>query len=408
MKRMLVTALLVIVALAVARSQTSMPERIEGLTLERAIELAEQHSPDLAETRWLADAAKSRAASSGRLPNPEAVARIESAPIKGRTSDSAEYVGGVSQTVPLGGRLSAARDVARRESDAASARAELRTREVRGRAHAAFATALYFEAASNAVSNNFAAAQSTTRITKARVEAGDVLREDLARAEMDEFQARLEMNAADAARGLATSELSAALGRRFQIMSLKGALGDALALPAIGSMTARLTNNPAVSVAESELAAQQARVQLAKGERIPDINFDLFYRRLQETRQDAFDAGVRFQIPLFSRPGARVRAAVAEASSAEARVASVRNATTQRFHEARAKLLAALDSAQMLEKEILPRADLVLRAAEARYEAGDEGLSDVLQKRRDRNATQSIYLQALRDIHDNWRALLAL
>jgi cobalt-zinc-cadmium efflux system outer membrane protein len=379
-------------------------ERITKLTLEQALELAEQNHPDLVEARALTEAAKARRAQAGKLPNPEAVARIESAPFNGRTADSAEYVAGVSQAVPVSGRLSASREVARKELDAAQARVELRRRELHSRVHGAFATTLYFDAVLTTFSNNLTGAQSLTAMTKARAQAGDALREDVARAEMDEFQARVEMKSADAARQLALADLLAAIGRNAAaVNSVSGSLTNALALPAIEKVAADLAKTPAVAVAEADAAAQRARLQLAKAERIPDINFDLFYRRLQETRQDAFDVGVRVPIPLFTR--SRVREANAEAQAAEARASSARLNAQQQFNRALADLNRALDSARVISAEILPRALLVLTNAEARYKLGDASLADVLQKRRDWNATQTSYLQSLREVHDAWRAL---
>src|SRR5688572_1448744 len=109
--------LLCLFVIALAATAGEPVAKLDHLTLEQAIELAEQNHPDLAEARALSDAAKARRAQAGKLPNPEAVARIESAPFNGRTADSAEYVAGVSQAVPVGGRLSASREVARKELD---------------------------------------------------------------------------------------------------------------------------------------------------------------------------------------------------------------------------------------------------------------------------------------------------
>ena len=55
--------------------------------------------------------------------------------------------------------------------------------------------------------------------------------------------------------------------------------------------------------------------------------------------------------------------------------------------------------------EILPRADTVLKAAEARYSAGDMSLTEVLPVRRDWAAVQLTYLESLRDVMQAWAAL---
>jgi outer membrane protein, heavy metal efflux system len=390
----------------IAAGSASGAERIEHLTLERALELAEQHHPDLAEARAASEAARARRAQAGKLANPEAVARIESAPLDRRTADSAEYVAGVSQSVPLGGRLSAERTVAERELEAAQARIELRRRELHSRVQGAFATALYFDAAQTALSNNLAGAEALTRIARARVEAGDALREDLARAEIEALQARLEMKAAEAARRLAMSDLVGALGQTsLEIGALRGSLTNALALPQIEAAAKAWANSPAVAVAKSEAAAHRARIELAKAQRIPDINFDLFYRRLQETRQDAFDAGLRVPIPLFAGARVRVREARADSASADARLESTRLESRQQFRRALAELNGALDAARLIGTEVLPRAQLVLTSAEARYRAGDASLAEVLQRRREWHEFQTTYLDALRQVHEAWRGV---
>lgn len=402
----LIRTLLLLYVCTLALVRATAADHVEELTLERALALAEESHPELLAARAEAEAAKARRAQAGKLPNPEAVARIESAPFNRRTTDSAEYVGGVSQAVPLGGRLSAATEVAQREIEGAEARIELRRRELHARVHTAFAMALYFDAALTAFSNNLAGAEALTRIAKARVTAGDALREELARAEIEEVQMRLEWKVAEAARLLAVTDLVVALGNSsLRIVTLRGSLTNVLALADIESMAAEWAESPAIAVAESEVAAQQARVRLAKAQRIPDINFDLFYRRLQETRKDAFDTGMRIPIPLFANAKAKIREATAEANAAEARMTNVRLETEQRVRRARVQLQRALESARVISGEILPRAQIVLSDAEARYKAGEASLADVLQKRRDWTATQSKYLQALREVHEAWRTL---
>jgi cobalt-zinc-cadmium efflux system outer membrane protein len=155
--------------------------------------------------------------------------------------------------------------------------------------------------------------------------------------------------------------------------------------------------------AEAEAAAQRARLQLVRAERIPDINFDLFYRRLQETRQYAFDAGIRVPIPLFTR--SRIREALAETDAADARAASARLSAEKQFSRAVSDLSRALESSRIIRTEILPRAQLVVANAETRYKAGDASLGDVVQQRRDWNAVQTRYLQSLREAHEAWRSV---
>ena len=73
-----------------------------------------------------------------------------------------------------------------------------------------------------------------------------------------------------------------------------------------------------------------------------------------------------------------------------------------RLQESYAGLTTALVSSRVLQTEILPRADTVLKSAEARYAAGDASLYDILPVRRDWTAVQLTYLESIRDVMLSW------
>jgi cobalt-zinc-cadmium efflux system outer membrane protein len=164
-------------------------------------------------------------------------------------------------------------------------------------------------------------------------------------------------------------------------------------------------DSPEFALADADLRARQARVDLTKAERIPDVRVELLYRRLEASRQDAFDVGVSIPIPLFDRNQGRVREARAEVAAAEARSRSTRNTLGVRLHEAHAQLTTALAASRALKTDILPRADIVLKSADARYNAGDISLNEVLPVRRDWAAVQLTYLESLRDVMQAWAEL---
>jgi cobalt-zinc-cadmium efflux system outer membrane protein len=386
---------------AVLGSNTNGP--LNNLTLERALQMALRSHPHLAEAAANLEAARARAATAGRLPNPEIVGRMESAPLSSGTTSLAEYVAGFSQTIPLGKRLSAARDVERagadlREKEQEAAAWNL-TRSVRG----AFATALFTSRVWQAQTNLAANIEELVRITKARVEQGDAAPIDLARVEAEAAQQRLEVKESDHLHREAMHALSATLGDfNTSVESLAGNLEDALEIAAIKSESYQITDNPNLAVMEGAIEAQLARVRLAKSERIPDVNLDLFYRRLQGTRESAFDVGVRIPIPVFDRNRGRVREAESELRAAEARMERSRNELGLELRSRELALERALDTVSVLQSDVLPKVETSLRGAEARYAAGDTSLSDLLAVRREATAARLHYLEALRAVMVAW------
>lgn len=383
---------------------TNVP--LEHLTMERAVEIALEAHPHLAEAAANLEAARARAEAAGRLPNPDAVARMESAPASSGTTSQAEYVVGLSQTIPMGRRLNAARDVE-------NAGIELREKELDAAAwnliksvRGAFATALYTSEVVQAQTNLAANMEEFLRITRIRIEQGDAAPLDMARLEADAAQRRLEIKEAAYLHRVAMHGLAAALGDfKTPIVSLAGNLEDALAIDAIRAERHMLDENPNLAVMESAAAAERARVRLAKSERIPDVNLDLFYRRLQGTRENAFDVGVRIPIPIFDRRRGRVREAESELRAAEARLEYTRNQIHLELRSRELALDRAIESAAVLRNEVLPKIEASVRGAEARYAAGDTSLSDVLAVRREATAARLQHLEALRAVMEAWAGL---
>jgi outer membrane protein TolC len=66
------------------------------------------------------------------------------------------------------------------------------------------------------------------------------------------------------------------------------------------------------------------------------------------------------------------------------------------------QLTTALANSGTLKTEILPRAETVLKGAEARYAAGDISLAEILPVRRDWAAVQLSYLESLCDVMHAW------
>ncbi|MGZ8899902.1 MAG: TolC family protein [Limisphaerales bacterium] len=389
-----------------AAAPTSEAGALHDLTLVQAINIALTNHPHLAEAHANIEAAKARASVVGKLPNPEAVARMESAPLSSGTTSHAEYVAGVSQTIPLGRRLSAAREVE-------EAGVRLREKELEASAlslaksvRSAFATALYASEVLKAQTNLGANLRELLRITKARVEQGDAPALDLARLEADEAEQRLQIKEAAYLHHEALDALATALGDfRTPIQSLAGNLEENLELAEIRASAAVLDTHPTVAAMESAAAAQRARVRLVKAERIPDVNLDLFYRRLQETRENAFDVGVRVPIPLFGRTRSRVREAENELRATEARLESTRNEIGHELHARELGLARALETVSVLKADVLPKLSAVLRGGEARYNAGDISLSELLMIRREATLNQMKYLGSLRSVMEAWAGL---
>ncbi len=385
------------------------PKNVNSLTLKQAFKLGESHHPDLAAARERIQAAEARALQAGLLPNPELVARMESAPFRGRTTGQAEYVIGASQKISVSRRLSSARRVEELESQRLMARFEARRREVEKGIHGAFATALYTEEVTQMLSDLARRSEEIVSIAKARLATGDAVPGEVARGEMEEARSKLKLQQARFLREQAIEALSAAMGGPdFKIKSMEGNLEETLEVPALEALSARLEQNPLLLAAEADVAAQEARLKLAESERIPDVNLDFFYRRLEDSNQDAFDMGISIPLPIFNRNQGRLREAQAHLARSQARIRSTRKDLEFELRDSHLQMARALKTAQILREDVLPRAEVLRQLTSTQYQGGEISLLDSLLAEKDWLAARLEYLESLHDVLQAWARMASL
>jgi cobalt-zinc-cadmium efflux system outer membrane protein len=390
-------------ALLAAETRSTRTQPVENLTLEQALEMAERRQPQLAEARALVEAAAGRAQQAGTFPNPEAIVGAQQIPFSSDSSNQREYVAGIAQSIPLGGRLGRAHAAGMLEREVRIRGLDVTRRDLRKRVHSAFATALYQEKAFQTQSQIAQSVEKVAASTKARVDAGDAVQEELARMEMELARAKVELQRTRSLREQAMLGLAAAIGdSRLSVKSLAGSLDTTFEIPTLESLAANLSAQPEFALADAGVRASNARIDLAKAERIPDVKVEALYHRLEATKENTFDIGLSIPLPLFNRNQGKMREGRAAAAAAEARSRMTENELNLRLRESYAQLTSALATSRALQTEILPRAETVLKSAESRYAAGDTSLADVLPVRRDWAAIQLSHLESLRDVMQAW------
>ncbi len=376
------------------------PKTIPALTLEEALALADGH-PELRELMARAEAAKGRADQAALWSNPEAILRIESAPFN--SPGDGEFVAGISQRLALGGRLGAAERIELLEAEKLGHEHAARRLQRRSRVHAAFAVALHLTEAETAHAELVSHGEAGERLAKARIDAGDGLPEELARAELETLKLRVELERVRGLRAAAMVALAGEMGLGdSRITAVTGNLSQAFELPALEALQQAIDRHPEVLAADGDIAVQRGKIALAEAQRIPDLSVDLLYRRLGATKESAFDVGIGIAIPFTDRNQGRLREAHAEEVAAAARLSVTRIRLAAELKEAHVRLTLALATAKRLRDEVIPRANAILAAYEKRYSLGDASLSDVLPVRRDRAALKLAQLDALRDVMTEW------
>ena len=284
-----------------------------------------------------------------------------------------------------------------------------KTREVHRRAHGAFATALFADEAHRLNVRLVDAASETVRLARVRATAGDTAADESERAELELARARAELARATALREQAFAAFSATLGTpRPAVQSLSGSLDAGLELPVLESIAAELAAHPALAQAQADTAAARARVALARAERVPDLTFELLFRRDEATKRNGFDVGFSVPLPVFDRNQGREKEARALQTAAEARALRTQADLETELGAAHGELAAGLAHARQLQSEVLPRLARLASLTETRVAAGDATFADLLPLQRESAATHLARLEALRDAHQAWSRLRPL
>ncbi len=384
------------------------------LTLERAAAIAFDRRPELVRARAHIEAALGRKLQVGTLPNPVLSTTIEGARFRGKTAGDAEYPIGIVQTVPLSGRLSRAEAVEDARHRQLLAELAHSMRDVERSVRGAFAAALFARDALAIERELLEGTREAASITANRVAAGDVARDQGARAELEAAFARLSLRRAETSYRRALVELVGTLGgfgagdASLEGIALDGELAESLSLPELGAVLKAVEASPLIQSAVAEIDVSEARIELAEAARIPDLELGFFYRHLGETNDEAFDIGVGIELPLFDRRQGDLAEARADARAARAARSATEATLATSLRSLYWKLAEALETAAIYRDELMPRSGEIVDATNRRYAAGAISLAEVIPIQRDHRELRLSYLRILRQIAFDWAKLREL
>lgn len=346
------------------------------LDLPTAIERALATHPDLAAAQAEVQALRADAEQIGAWDNPGVFFRLEAAPRDGDAWDGAGRIVGLSQALPLGGARGAARDAALADAHAANLSAAADAAALEAMVREAYAAAWH---AQQTLRLRQEAAVSTARLLEVvarRTEAGDAAVSDLRRARMISATADVEAQAAAAALEQALAGLGALVG---EPVPTHAVLDSPTADQAAGPVSSTGSLQTQAARARAEAAAHG--VTAASRLRWPDLELELGLRTSPDG--EAFDVGLRLELPLLDRGGARLEAARARLAASDHRARATQQVVAGQQAGTLARRQAAAGALATYRSSVVPDAEAALASVQAAFTAGDVGLTEVLQVTRE-------------------------
>lgn len=384
-------------------------------------------SPQLRATRQRVRAAEARVTPAGIRPDPMLTAAIQSFPVgdPGFSDFMTMKMVGVSQTFPARGKLAGARRAAVQELAAARAEADASAlviaRDVRG----TYYDIAYIDQALAIVARTRDVLVSLLRATEARYEVGTAGQHDVLRARLESARLGDDAAALREERSAAAARLNALLDRPTdapigpasipahivraavadppgRIRFVSATLGSRAAdspLPPLDSLQAVATRqSPALRAHQAMIAAQAARVDLARLERRPDIDVSLQYGQRDGFR-DMITAMVSVPLPIQRR---RKQDELAAAAGAElAAIAAEHHQRSNAIRADVARLYTQIERARtqlaLTVKSVLPQSRATFEVAVASYQTGRAEFVTMLEAQSTLFSAETNYFRALSD-----------
>ena len=412
---MLVPVFTGVLASSGAAAQEAPGSRADA-ELHALVATALTRSPTVRAAMARVEAARHRAVASSVPPDPMLMAGIQNQPL-GRDPTAMTVGGpdpmtmrmvGVSQSIPYPGKLALRRRVAERETEAGEAAVETARRLVVRDVKQAYYELAFIDRAREIVDRNRDVLASVMRVTDARYGLGTSSQTEVLKARVD--GTRLAQTASDLAeqRNAVLARLTALLDHTLDTAALRPAIPARIArlvLPAVAEdirftsnvlgsraagsplpalvelQDAALVNSPELREHESMIAVQAARVDLARRDRLPDVDVSVQYGQRGGGLPDMVSASVSVPLPIFARR--KQDQLTGEASAQLEALHAEHQASANAIRAEVASLVSDVERARtqlaLYAKALVPQGRAMLTSATSSYQVGRAELRDVLE-----------------------------
>jgi cobalt-zinc-cadmium efflux system outer membrane protein len=349
----------------------------DTLTLAAAIATAREANPMLRAARASAEATRQRIGPAGALPNPElqlGLMNRMAGDLGSRMDPMTMNQLQVMQMVPWPGKLGSARRAARHTATAAAADATETERLLVARVRLAYLEVAYADRAIAVMRQTQGLLRDFREVSTTMYAVGSGVQQDVLRAQVEVARMSEEITRMDQDRIAAAARLNALLGRDATSPIPAVELPEPAAddLPSVDTLVAwALTGRAALAAGTERVAAAEASLTTARRELLPDFELGVAYQqRPAFPNMVSLMIGVRLPIFAAARELPMRREARAMRDMRAAELTDLRNETTARIIEARARAQRDRNLERLYRTGILPQARSSVQAALASYRVG--------------------------------------
>ncbi|MDX1923317.1 MAG: TolC family protein [Alphaproteobacteria bacterium] len=372
-----------------------------GLTLEKVIATALTQSPRLQGVQKSTNAARSARDQAGAWPNPEIGVGAEnfagSGPYGSFTSAELNY--GVSQQLPITGKLDARKAIAEAGVSRATLDEEAARLDVIRDTTIAFMAVVAAEESVYLATEQKELAADVLQSVSRRVGAAAAPLIQRSRSEVEYATAILALDKASRERDISRHALAAIIGQDVFEASLAKEVFYEIEKPA--PLANLRPDDPLIDRLrqDSTLAQARARIELEQANALPDPRVSVGVREFQATDDRALLVSLAMPIPIFDLNGGNIEKARQEALRTELDNKQASRDRTAEVSRAHARLMRSFVEVNTLKNSILPSATQAFRLSREGYTAGRFPYLEVLDAQRSLFLARQQKIDALREFH---------
>jgi cobalt-zinc-cadmium efflux system outer membrane protein len=371
-----------------AASVLALPSLAAALTLDEALQLAENNAPSLTAQDAKIQAASSAAIPAGELPDPKLLLGVQNYPIGGpdRWSIDQDFMTmqmvGVSQEMPNSAKRKARIEVADAAIDRAAAERRVERLKVRQATALAWINSFSVERKDALFQDFYKENRLLADIVRAQIAGGRAQPADAVTPKQE--AAQLEEQQDDLIRQRAQAR--AALKRWIGPAANDKPVGSLPEWPVEASgYSHKLQHHPELAAFAPMTREAQAKVREAEAEKQSDWSWELDYQRRGREFGDMVSVQFSWDLPLFpdSRQNPKIAAKHAELNQLEAEREALSREHTQQLEDQLADYDRLNRAVHRTQDRLLPLAKEKVELSMASYRSGKGDLSSVVAARRE-------------------------
>jgi cobalt-zinc-cadmium efflux system outer membrane protein len=382
-----------------------------GMRLEELEQMALANNPTVAQVQASLRVAAGLTRQAGLYPNP--TVGYYGDEIRGGYTGGGKQGGFVSQTILLGGKLRAARQLAQLQANEVETSGQIQRLRILNNVRIAFYHVLAAQRLKDVRQNLAKLAADATDTSLQLGNVGQADRPDILQAEVEQQQASVALRIAEQNLQASWRMLAAVAGKPdLPVARLEG---DLEAIPDLNYeewVATTLRESPEVKLAQQAAERADAALDQAKKAPVPDLQVTGILVKSFEPREVApgpiglqGGAQIGVQLPIFNRNQGNIAAARGEIESARQELARVKLQLQRYLASTFQDYTAARLMVQQYKTEMLPRAEQAYRLYQTNYQRMAGAYPQVLISQRTLFQLEVDYVQALESA---WQSALMI